>query len=103
MILVILCLYVALFMKAKPDQQYSSPSKRVFFSAAPSPVSRVQCSPEKIKTMKTRKNSTCSGTLFPGKGRREPWERRCLWEEEEEEEKNTLFIHGCLIRHIYNN
>ena len=55
MILVILFLYVALFIKAKPHQQQSSPSKRVFFSAAPSPVSGVQCSPEKIKTMKSWK------------------------------------------------
>ena len=31
--------------------------------------------------MKTRKNSTCSGTSFPGTGRREPWERRCLWDQ----------------------
>ena len=30
--------------------------------------------------MKTRKNSTCSGTSFPGTGRRNPWERRCLWD-----------------------
>lgn len=70
MILVILYLYVALFIKAKPHQQQSSPSKRVFFSAAPSPVSRVKCSPQKMKTTKTRKikNSTCSGTSFPGTG-----------------------------------
>ena len=90
MILVILFLYVALFIKAKPHQQQSSPSKRAFFSAAPSPVSRVQCSPEKMKTMKKRKNSTCSGTSFPGTGRREPWERRCLWDQHPKDGKTLV-------------
>ena len=77
MILVILCLCVALFIKVKPHQQQSSPSKRVFFSAAPFPVSRVQCSPEKMKTMKK-----IAPVLEPrSQGRREPWERRCLWDQ----------------------
>ena len=44
--------------------------KKRFLFAAPSPVSRVQCSPEKMKTWK---NCACSITSFSGTGRREPW------------------------------